>query len=233
MASTTDDLVRRLERVERENRFFKGVGAVMLVGIVVVVIMGQARSKTIPKIIEAEEFVLRDGQKERAKLFARDGTVSLRLSDKEEQGRLVLLVSSSGSPGLYLFNSDGKNTVQLSSQVDGGAVMRLNYEDQKAGVGMHINQDTTPNMSLFDKSGKPRANLTLLRDEAAFSLFDARNKGGMFLSVSDSLSRVRLTDVYGKDRLVLLLKEGEPAIGIMDASGTAAWGVTDKGSFGR
>jgi hypothetical protein len=48
---TLDTLKRRLDRVERENRRMKCVGAVLLVGIAAVLLMGQAASK--PGVIEA------------------------------------------------------------------------------------------------------------------------------------------------------------------------------------
>ena len=56
--TSSDALVRRIERLERENRRFKRKGAAIVVGIVAVLLMGQ----TVPKsrTIEAEKFVLKD-----------------------------------------------------------------------------------------------------------------------------------------------------------------------------
>ena len=57
---TMDKLVQRLDRLERENRRLKRIGAFVLGAIAAVVIMGQATASKVPKVIEAQEFVLKD-----------------------------------------------------------------------------------------------------------------------------------------------------------------------------
>ncbi len=73
---TDETLAQRLEQLERENRWMKRIGSLMLVGLVVLVLMGQAQcnlTKTgtsqSSKIVEAQEFIVRDANgKPRAKL---------------------------------------------------------------------------------------------------------------------------------------------------------------------
>jgi len=57
---TINNIVHRLDRLERENRRLKRIGALVLVGIAAVVLMGQAKPSKVPKVIEAQEFVLKD-----------------------------------------------------------------------------------------------------------------------------------------------------------------------------
>ncbi len=68
---TMETLSRRLDKVEWENRRLKLAGVVALTVIAAVVLMGQATESKVVKVIEAEKFVLRDGQgRQRAELFA-------------------------------------------------------------------------------------------------------------------------------------------------------------------
>lgn len=52
-----DTLVRRLDRLERENRRWKRVSAATFAAIAALVLMGQATPR---RVVEAEKFVLRD-----------------------------------------------------------------------------------------------------------------------------------------------------------------------------
>ena len=63
MASQTSELqsiLLRLSRVERQNRRLKLSGIIALVGLAGVFLMGQASKPTIPEVMEAQKFVLRD-----------------------------------------------------------------------------------------------------------------------------------------------------------------------------
>ena len=60
MSDTTQEhLVRRLDRLERENQRLKRLGALALIGLAALVIMGQATSAPVANTIEAERFILR------------------------------------------------------------------------------------------------------------------------------------------------------------------------------
>jgi len=57
---TMDKMEQRLDRLERENRWMKSIGTLVVVGIAAVVLMGQAKPRKVPKVIEAEQFRLMD-----------------------------------------------------------------------------------------------------------------------------------------------------------------------------
>ncbi len=61
---TISKLVDRLDRLERENRRLKRIGALVVVGIAAVVLMGQAKPSKVAKVIEAEEIIIRDKNKQ-------------------------------------------------------------------------------------------------------------------------------------------------------------------------
>ncbi len=56
----SDTLTQRLDRLERENRRLKLAGAFLVLALVAVGAMGQVLPKAVPKVVEAERFVLRD-----------------------------------------------------------------------------------------------------------------------------------------------------------------------------
>ncbi|MGH7386345.1 MAG: hypothetical protein ACREKG_14300, partial [Candidatus Rokuibacteriota bacterium] len=90
--STHDHLTRRLDRLERENRRLKLLGALALLGLAALTVMGQTAATQVVNTIEAERFVLRDGAgNARATLGLRpDGTAALALADDAQQERVVL-----------------------------------------------------------------------------------------------------------------------------------------------
>jgi len=55
-----ENLQNRLVKLERQNRRFKQLGAVVVAIAAVIVVMGQAPSKPSKKTVEANEFILRD-----------------------------------------------------------------------------------------------------------------------------------------------------------------------------
>ncbi len=77
---TMETLARRLDRVERENRWLKQAGVVALAVIAAVVLMGQATQGKVAKVVEAEKFVLRDEKGNiRGDLVVNGGIPSLNL----------------------------------------------------------------------------------------------------------------------------------------------------------
>jgi hypothetical protein len=104
-------LVRRLERVERENRRLKRIGFAVLAGITALVLMGQAKPDKVAEVVEAEKFVLREPSgKLRASLgVGADGVASLSLTDRAEKPHAVLAASRDGSAALIFYDKDGKS----------------------------------------------------------------------------------------------------------------------------
>jgi len=119
-ATDMESLGKRLSRLERENRWLKRIGGITLLGVAAVVLMGQAAPRKVTKVIEAEEFILRDGTgKVRARLgSAADGSPGLELLDEKENARAVLghsaleymrtnTIVQRPASSLVLFDKDG------------------------------------------------------------------------------------------------------------------------------
>ncbi len=162
---TMDKLVQRLDRLERENRRLKRIGALVVVGIAAVVLMGQARLSKVAKVIEAEKFVLRDTSGQiGAILFTVDGgSPHLEFRDKKRNLRITLGVL--GDVGhLSLFSENGNSAITLRALPDG-----------------------SPHLQFYDKDGNTRAVLgstsprtmsieTKRRPESSLVLFDKKGK---------------------------------------------------------
>jgi hypothetical protein len=103
---------QRLERLERENRWMRRIGAVCLALVAAVFLMGQEKAKELPdlEVGSLKALVLYDGNlKARATLgVALDGEAGLLLYDGNLKARAMLGTAHDGTPGLKLFDPKGK-----------------------------------------------------------------------------------------------------------------------------
>ncbi len=156
--SILDTLMQRLDRLERENRRLKVAGAILLLALAAVGAMGQVLPKAVPKVVEAERFVLRAGQNAlfpdtRGKIRASLGTdllgtPALELDDQNEKAvaRLAIVL---GTPTLTLYDQNGKVRAVL---------------------------DGTPDLSLYGQNGKGRASLSVDTSGPSLVLGDENQK---------------------------------------------------------
>lgn len=143
-----DALAQRLDRLERENRRLRRVGATLAVGVAAVVLMGQAR--TPARVIEAQKFVLRD---ESGKIHAeldlgRHGTPFLAFSDQDGKARAGLGLMPDGAPVLRLADRDGKVRAALDVGADGAPGLTLYDQDENPRVSLDMRPDGRPIMGL-------------------------------------------------------------------------------------
>jgi len=108
--TSQEHLARRLDHLERENQRLKRLGALALIGLAALVIMGQATSAPVANTIEAERFILRDASgNARASLGVRpDGTAALALADDTHQERAVFTVTAQGLAAVELSERSGR-----------------------------------------------------------------------------------------------------------------------------
>ncbi len=113
----------RLNRLERENRRLKTVGVLALAVMAAVVLMGQATGSKVPKVIEAEKFVVKDA----------NGAVRAILGE----GETVIPSPDEDSPrplfGLHIYSVDGKDRAHLAEMGKKGTRLQL-YDSELKGV---------------------------------------------------------------------------------------------------
>lgn len=139
---TMDKLVQRLDRLERDNRRMKRFGALVIVLIAAVVLMGQSTISKVVSVVEAEKFVLRDSSgRKRALLTASDSNVTFSLYDRK--GAIGVSLETIDDKGSSLFLTDKKSKIRL--------LLR-----SKEGM---------PKVMIIDKNGRIRAVLGRTSDK--------------------------------------------------------------------
>lgn len=198
-----NDGTQRLEAAEREIRRVKRVGAMTIAMIAALVLMGQAIPPKATKVVEAEQFVLRDRNgKARAWLNMSDDSVNFALADTNEKTRTLLYLLDDGTHGLILATQDGQTRVEV--KVGGNGVPTLSLVDNDGNrIGMFILSDGKPALGLVDRTQKLRGSLGLETD------------GQVRLTLSDrnATERAELT----------VLADGTPRLSLIGHSGRLTW----------
>jgi hypothetical protein len=102
-------LEQRLERLERENRWMRRLGAVAVAVVAAVLLMGQDKAKDLPDLVVRSLTVKDKDGKVRATLATlATGSAYLRFLDKSGKRRAALDVLNDGTPRLRLFDAKGK-----------------------------------------------------------------------------------------------------------------------------
>ncbi len=136
---TVETLAQRLDRLEREVRWWRGIGALALICAATFLLTGQALPKT--RIVEAEQFVVKD---------------------RKGVARAQLRVGSDNSAGLILYDQEGWARVWLAvRRPEDEGLPVLWFKDPKGGrdraaIGYHLdaNKYVGPTIRLFDAQGK-------------------------------------------------------------------------------
>ena len=155
--ATSLTIAERCERLEREQRRWRRVAALGGLGLLAVGLMGQA-GKTVPRVLEAERFVLRDAAGRARAELGMDGeqSVSLRFKDADSMPRLTV------------------------GTENGSALLVVNEQGGKVRAGLVTLPHGAPALTLYDAAGKARAELTLNREGAPALAFYDRDGFGTF-----------------------------------------------------
>lgn len=156
----TAPLIQRIDRLERESRRLKAIGAVLFLGLAAVGTMGQAPPKAVPKRVEAEEFVLwGQNGKARAILGVVNNEPSLALIDQRGDVRASLAVLADGTAGLGLSASNEKGRILLSVSLDGFSQLSFRDGNGKVRASLREGGADGPSLILVDENQRIRAAL--------------------------------------------------------------------------
>ncbi len=139
----------------------------------------RSRPNILAKVVEAEQFMLRNKAGQLVGMFASDekgglfqlwgtpkGSFRVNIGADGDRGvtfclhgpgdriRLQLGAGEDHGPFLGLSDSDGHVRIQLSLFKDGLPVILLNDRDQNCRMGLHILPDGTPEIVLYDQNGR-------------------------------------------------------------------------------
>lgn len=213
LAADWPSLVKRVERLERQNRLLRIASVFGLILLSGVLFMGQSsqdRTLTAGRL----ELVDRNGRI-RAALGMTDIGPALLLVDEEGKTRVSLRSTATGS-SLKLYDAIGR--------MEGGAFevnassheFRLHDQSGKVRTGLVVS-DEGPGIILADASGKPRISLDL-RGGSGISILGSTGRQGLTLDVDDNNNpRVLLYDSSLKQLRTELIAGG---LGVYDTSGS-------------
>ncbi len=124
---TMDTIIQRLDRLEREARWWKILASVSVVFLGLVFLMGAVVGGRSADEVRARQFVLVDASgKVRAGLsVGSDGSAALALLDLKGKTRAGLTVLPSGLPRLRLYDEEEKALAGLGVWSDGAASLAL------------------------------------------------------------------------------------------------------------
>jgi len=157
-------VVTRLNRVEREVRWWRYAGAVLMSGFIIAPMAQEALSKN--RTVEAERLVIRDEGGNVRAVFGigigsspPGGSVGLRLTAKDGVSRAEFFLDLDGTPFLRLSDRDGKVALQadVSPNDIPGFVLwgkRRGAEGLRAATLVTFGKDGLPTVRLADQRGK-------------------------------------------------------------------------------
>jgi len=197
---TMQTVMERLDRLERELRWWKRLGGASAVGLALIIVLG-ATGAGVPDEIRARRFVVvaSDGRSLGRLGTSPDGSPELALYDPKGIERAILVLSQGAEPMLHLRNED--NTLGATIRVD-----HITLETKSAhGLG------TSASMT-SDALGSPGIRLSKPDGDATLSFV----LGGPHLALShgskqravvgldlDGSPEIALSDEAGKQRAIL------------------------------
>jgi len=251
--ATINNLVQRMDRLERQNRRMKLAAVLMLVGIAAVIGMGQAGFGK-QRIITAEQFILQDKNgNPRGGLYVRpDGSASLGITDSKEKPRFLVTVKPNGDPSLSmsgekqellaltpsaigLQDREGNPRILLAEQLNGGASLNIYQKNGQrialtsSGLVSRDRKDTIRYATITLPNGTTRLKISGENNQTMELWHDSitfkkDDKIRATLWLQDNGDPVlKFVDNYGKSRLNLLLEKGTPIIGIFNESEKLTW----------
>jgi hypothetical protein len=151
---TLEILSERLDRLERENSWWRRVGLSLLLATVAIATLGQTPAPSVPKVIQAERFLLLDaGGNVRGELGITDAGMPrllLRQPGAVEETAFAELHPA----GLALHDGRGLPYLWM-----GPSGFSLYSGTTQARITMRIGDDNGPLLSFTDESGATRAAL--------------------------------------------------------------------------
>ena len=154
--TSCQDLIQRVERLERAGRWWKRLASLMLVGLGIFALLGATSKKAkSPTEVRAQRVVLVDqAEQERAELtMLPDNQPSLRLTDDAGKPRLTLALSNYGEPTLSFADASGTRRVILRLDLY-GTLLRFADDSGNSRAALVVPSEGEPELELLGKDDK-------------------------------------------------------------------------------
>jgi hypothetical protein len=155
--SSWQALTWRVDRLERECRWWKRLASVTLVALGILVLLGAAASKKAksPTEVRGQRVVLVDkAEQGRAELtMLPDNQPGLILTDNAGKPRLVLALSKYGEPMLSFADAGGTRRIILSLDLY-GTLLRFTDDAGNPRAALVVPSEGEPELELLSKNDK-------------------------------------------------------------------------------
>ncbi len=155
--SKMDNLLKRLQRLEHDNRSLKILGSLVVIVLSVVLLMGatQRNKSEIIEVIRARQLTLvdKDGTARAGMGILPDGTVVIGLIDNDGTLRTGLRLSVNGATGLSVHTGEGKAASLIAEPGNGRVHLDLTDKNLNVRASMAIEADGSPSLILRDENG--------------------------------------------------------------------------------
>ena len=146
---------QRVTKLERQNRWMKRGGGLMLAAVACVVLLGQGKAKALPDLEVRSLTVKSKSGKELAFLGADVGkTAVLRFTSKDGRNQAHFGMSSQGAPHVYLGDKDIRAQVVLGLKPWGSPGLGVRDKNGVNRLGLGVARDGSVFLKLYDAKGK-------------------------------------------------------------------------------
>ncbi len=146
---------QRVAKLERQNRWMKRGGGLMLAAVACVVLMGQGKAKELPDLEVRSLTVKSKDGKELVFLGADVGwTALLRFTSKDGRHQARLGTTLSGMPSLYLGDNANRAQVSLGLAPWGSPLFGVRDKNGVNRLGLGVARDGSVFLNLQNAKGK-------------------------------------------------------------------------------
>lgn len=162
LTAEVGSLRKRMEQLERQNRWMKGIGIICLLLAIILFTAVSTRAQTTTGTITANKFIL---------------------VDEGGNSRGVLALAG-GEPGLDLYDEKGKLRGSFTLSIDGDPKLYI-CDEQETMRGVFGIANGEPGLGLYNQQGKPGGSFNL-NGGAGIVLYDPQGKMGSIWGFDDN-----------------------------------------------
>ena len=215
----SQDLAKRVTRLEKENRRLRTIGLLAVVGIAGALAMGQGATPKGNEIIEARGFRIVDenGNGRGSLGLNPDGLTLLNLKHKDGTTRFAIELHGERTlMRLFDENKKPRHTMQVSKGVPSYGLLDGNGKLRLLASAV---DDIGPGLSVLDEEQRVRGTFGYTSSTGSQLLFVRSDKRlQLYLGAPEKGPRLDLLDGNEKRRATLMLEpDGAPYFGFMDS----------------
>jgi hypothetical protein len=150
-----DEVVKRLQRVERRSKVWMIISAALFVLIIGFIVIEKFVPLIIPRKIVTHQFVLKDQAGiSRARMYVDDTGAVLKFADEHGLTRTMLGVTDYGTASLRMMDQGGNTRVILGVLANALPGLYLKDVNRRTRIGLAVLPTTEPVMFLKDDSNQ-------------------------------------------------------------------------------